>query len=169
MADGPGRPVKYETVEELQAIIDAYFEECEPHPVTKWVQDEFRRSDGTKSWKLVKRKVLSDFKPPTMAGLAIRLGLSRQGLMEYKAKTEFSDAIKLARDRIGEYNEQQLTVGKNVTGAIFNLKVNWDYHENKEENPPPENPLQFIVNVPIDGPVTAQRQDPPPATEPQAE
>lgn len=84
-----------------------------------------------------------------MAGLARRLGMSRQGLMEYKAKDQFSDAIKSAREKIGEYNERQLHRGRNVAGAIFNLKVNFGYHEEIEENPPPENPIIFINNVPI--------------------
>lgn len=121
----------------------------------KWVQEEFRRKDGTKTWKVVKRQVLSDFKPPTMAGLAICLGMSRQALMEYKNDErgkEFGDAIKRARAKVGEFNEQRLLSGQNVAGAIFNLKVNWGYKENNEENPPPENPIIFINNVPIDGP-----------------
>lgn len=86
-----------------------------------------------------------------MAGLAWRLGLSRQGLMEYKEKTEYSDAIKDARNLVAEYNERQLHKGKNVAGAIFNLKVNFQFKEEIDDNPPPENPIVFVNNVNIDG------------------
>lgn len=147
-----GRPPKYETPEQMQDVIAKYWEECRPHPEVRWVEDEYRRKDGTKTWRLVKRRVLSNPVPPTMAGLARRLGMSRQALMDYKAKDGFLDTIKEARAVIEEYNEQRLLNGQNVAGAIFNLKVNFDYHENKEENPPPENPVRYVNNVNINGP-----------------
>lgn len=154
-----GRPPKYATVAELDKIINKYFRECDPH----WIKESYwdypyigrgktKRQDKTVSMIKQQRMVLTEQQPYTMAGLAIRLGLSRQGLMEYKAKTEFSDSIKRARDKIGEYNEMQLHKGRNVAGAIFNLKVNWAYYEHREENPPPENPIVFDNNVPTDGP-----------------
>lgn len=89
-----------------------------------------------------------------MADLALRLGLSRQALMEYKngdRGDEIGDAIKEARSKVGAYNERQLHKGKNVAGAIFNLKVNFAYKEEIDDNPPPENPIVFVNNVNIDG------------------
>lgn len=142
-----GRPVKYETVEELQAIIDAYFAECNPH-VEMGV---FFEKDKRGKQRRVEREYMTEQQPYTMAGLAWRVGLSRQGLMEYKAKDQFSDAIKSARSRIEEFNERLLLSGKYATGAIFNLKVNFGYKEHEEENKPPENPIIFINAVPAPG------------------
>lgn len=161
--------MKYKTVEELQAIVDAYFYECDPH----WIDQEYwdypfieekeeslepqghggalkrtRKRDYDAGMVLMTRKVLTAQQPYTMAGLALRLGMSRQGLMEYKAKDRFSDAIKRARSKVGEYNEIMLHQGKNAAGAIFNLKVNFGYHEKVEENPPPENQIIFVNQVP---------------------
>ena len=69
--------------------------------------------------------------------------------MEYKAKDEYSDAIKEARAKVGAYNERQLHKGKNVAGVIFNLKVNFGYRDIIKEYPPPENPIIFVNNVPV--------------------
>lgn len=163
-----GRPRKYKTKAELQRIIDAYFSECDPH----WIEEEYwdypfidadglepqahggalkraTRRDYNAPMTKQKRMVQTEAQPYTVAGLARRLGLSRQAFMEYKRNEEFGDAILEARDRIGEYNEIMLHKGKSSRGAEFNLRVNFQYREKAEENPPPENPLHFINNVPI--------------------
>lgn len=145
-----GRPLKYKTVEELEKIIRLYFRECDPHFIKETFyeyHEEKGKIDYSKPPTKQKQLVRTEQQPYTMAGLARRLGLSRQGLMEYKAKNEFSDTIKAARAKVEEFNERLLLSGKYATGAIFNLKVNFGYRENIEENPPPENPIQFINNV----------------------
>ena len=98
---GAGRPLKYETAEELQNAIDLYFE-----------TDAYIDMGETRMFA------------PTVEGLAYALNLSRQGLLEYQAKDEFSDAIKRAKQKIGVALEQRL-YGNNVTGIIFNLKNNF--------------------------------------------
>lgn len=113
-----GRPVKYETVEELQKIIDEYFDWCDNRTMRVW-------DDKTKSEQLILNPA-----PYTMSGLAWRLGLSRQSLINYSEKTEFLDAIKQARSRIHEDVETRL-MEKQATGAIFNLKNNFGW---KDEN-----------------------------------
>lgn len=174
-----GRPPKYTSVTELESVITTYFEECDPH----WIDEEYwdyplineeklegqpgggalkrtRKRDYDAEMTLQTRKVRTEQQPYTMAGLARRLHLSRQGLMEYKAKGEFSDAIKHARSVVEEFNERLLLSNRNATGAIFNLKVNFQYKENEEENKPPENPVTFInlVPMPDDQPQPAQVQ-----------
>lgn len=89
MAHAGGRPVKYSTAEELEVLIDKYFE---------------------------------DEKVPTMAGLAYYLGLSRQGLLEYSRKDEFSDLLKRARQKIELLYEEKLLTTTTPTGVIFALK-----------------------------------------------
>lgn len=111
------RPVKYETVEELQKVIDEYFDWCDNR--TRTIYDD----------KTGKEVLVVYPAPYTMSGLARRLGLSRQGLMEYKAKPEFTQAIMDARERIHEDVETRLMETKNQSGAIFNLKNNFGWKE----------------------------------------
>jgi len=68
-----------------------------------------------------------------MSGLAYALGLSRQGLLDYSNKDDFSDTLRAARQRVEIALEQRLA-NPAVTGAIFNLKVNfkWDDQNNKQ-------------------------------------
>ena len=97
------RPVKHKEAKEMQKLIDAYFSECE-------VND----------------------KPPTVAGLAYTLDLTRQGVLEYADKDEFSDTIKKAKLRIEANIEAGLMKGLNATGCIFNLKNNFGWKDKTE-------------------------------------
>ena len=98
-----GRPVKYKTVEQLQVVLDEYFE------VHNTVDN-----------------------PPLMSGLALELGLSRQGLLEYSRKDLFSDAIKRARQMVEVMNEHMLLTKKtSPIGNIFNLKNNFGWRDDK--------------------------------------
>ncbi len=153
-----GRPPKYTSVKQLQKVVNAYFAECDPH----WIDEEYydhpwieegtsRKKDYNAEEVLMTRKRMTEQQPYTMAGLARRLGLSRQALMEYKNDDrgkEIGDTIKAARSVVEEFNEHLLLSGKYATGAIFNLKVNFGYHEHEEENPPPENQIVFMNMVP---------------------
>lgn len=89
------RPLKYKTVQELEAAIDDYFE----------------RRHGVAV-------------PPTVAGLALWLGFEdRQSIYDYKDRPAFSCTIKKAIMRIEEFAETQLLSGEgSSTGAIFWLK-----------------------------------------------
>lgn len=120
MAHAGGRPVKYETVEELQVLIDDYFTYCDNR--IKTIFDEKTNSEIA----------ITNPAPYTMHGLARWLGLSRQGLMEYKGKPQFSDAIKQARERVAEDVETRLMDGRAQAGAIFNLKNNFGWKDQKE-------------------------------------
>ena len=102
----PGRPLIYETVEELQKRIDDFFEDR------------------------IQKKI-----PPTVAGLALWLGFSsRFSLYDYKERAEFSHTIKEAIARIEDYAEQIiLTPGAAATGAIFWLK-NHRWTDKTEQN-----------------------------------
>lgn len=145
---GPGRPPKYETVAQLEKIVKAYFAECDPHVETQtYIKNE--SVDGELVQTILKKKIITEQQPYTMAGLAYRLGLSRQGLKEYKDKDEFSDTIKWARQKVEAFNEAILVSGKNATGAIFNLKVNFDYREMNEDEKLPVNEIVFVNRVPV--------------------
>ena len=59
---------------------------------------------------------------PTLAGLALSLGINRQTLYNYAEKDEFLDIIKKARERVEAAYEGRLIYENNPTGVIFALK-----------------------------------------------
>jgi len=103
-----GRPPKYTSSEEVQIIIDEYFE-----------TDAYVGEGDNRRFI------------PTMAGLAYALDLSRQGLLDYANKDEFFDTIKRARAKV-EISLEQRLAGNNVTGSIFNLKNNFGWKDKTE-------------------------------------
>lgn len=95
-----GRPLKFKSVEEMQSAIDTYFADCEAN-------DE----------------------PLTVTGLCIALDTSRETLLDYQGKDEYSYTIKKAKLMCENYAEKQLFKGKNVIGVIFNLKNNYGWKD----------------------------------------
>lgn len=87
-----GRPKKFGSVEELEALIDQYFSDCEAID-----------------------------KPFTVTGLALALDTTRETLMDYQKDPVFSDAIKRAKTRVENYAEERLFTSS-PTGPIFALK-----------------------------------------------
>jgi len=108
-----GRPKLYESAEELQTLVDDYFESDEAFTVSYVNGDEVRSFT------------------PTMSGLALYLGMTRQSLVNYSREEEFFDTIKKARSKIESCIEKKL-YGNNVTGLIFNLKNNFDWKDKSE-------------------------------------
>lgn len=104
-----GRPPKYKTPEEMQKVIDEYFESV-------------TLTDDT-------GRIVSSM--PTMTGLANALDMCRQSLCNYSEKDEFLDTIKKARMKVEEALERHL-YGTGVTGVIFNLKNNFGWKDKQE-------------------------------------
>ena len=148
-----GRPLLFETVEELQEKIQAYFDDCSPHPeervVYKWKQkdverrvrddktgkmvtktfkedDYSQRPDEEMQWHITEQKVM------TVSSIAVFLNTSRLTLINYSEKPEFINTIKEAKDIIEASWEKRLE-GSNVTGVIFNLKNNWKWQDKTEQ------------------------------------
>ena len=120
-----GRPPKYKTPEEMQKIVDLYFLACKVHQTG----DAELLMDCEDNELLIVNDI--DDVQPTVTGLALALDLTRQGLIEYSDKDEFSDTIKKAKQRIEKYLEQNL-YGQAVTGTIFNLKNNYGWKDKTE-------------------------------------
>jgi hypothetical protein len=108
-----GRPPIWETPDQLQAGIDLYFE-VEAKVLVGY-------EDGEPIYAL----------QPTMSGLALSLGVDRKTITNYANKDEFFPAIKKARNMVENALERHL-YGKNVTGAIFNLKNNFGWVDKRE-------------------------------------
>ena len=96
-----GRPLKFESAEELQDKIDMYFVKCKEEQI-----------------------------PFTISGLACALDTTRRTLLDYEEKDEYSHTIKRAKAKIEAFNEQML-YSKDVptTGVIFNLKNNYGWKD----------------------------------------
>jgi len=99
-----GRPLKFETPEELDEKINEYFTKCE--------------QKGER---------------PFITELAYYLDTSRETLREYKERPEYVDSIKKALMRCEMALEKNLIEGKiNPTGTIFNLKNNYGWKDKTE-------------------------------------
>lgn len=98
-----GRPPKYDTVEQLEAVIIKYWENLRPE------------------------------QPPTVTGLALALDMTREGLIHYGEKEEFADTIKKAKQQVEQFNEERLISGNSVAGVIFNLKNNFNWKDKTEQ------------------------------------
>lgn len=66
--------------------------------------------------------------PPTVAGLALALGMTRETLNQYGRDEEYSDTIKKAKQRIEVHLERRLYDGA-PAGTIFNLKNNFGWKD----------------------------------------
>lgn len=90
-----GRPPKFDSPEEMERLGMEYIEEC-------------KKND----------------KPITLTGICIRLDTTRQTLLDYERKDEFSDSVKRLKLRAENYAEEHLynKNGRAVVGAIFSLK-----------------------------------------------
>lgn len=108
-----GRPPKWETPEQLQRDVDLYFE-TEAKVIVGY-------DDGEPIYAF----------QPTMSGLALALGVDRKTITNYANKDEYFPAIKKARDMVENALERHL-YGKNVTGAIFNLKNNFGWADKQD-------------------------------------
>lgn len=101
-----GRPLKFQSVEELQEKIEEYFSKC--------------KTEGKK---------------PIISGLALHLDTTRETLCDYRDKDEYSYSIKRAKQRCEAILEENLVEGKvNPTGTIFNLKNNYGWKDKTEQD-----------------------------------
>ena len=121
-----GKP-KYQSPEEMQEQIDAYFASLEGELLCDGggnpVYDKFG-----------KPCFLKPPRPPTVTGLALYLGFaSRQALINYSTRSKgFNDTITRAKSRIEEYAETRLYDREGQRGAEFNLRVNFGWREQKD-------------------------------------
>lgn len=115
-----GRPLKFQSVEELETAIENYFAACE-----------------------------EDKKPPTVSGLAYHLDIDRRTITNYENIDEFFPTIKRAKTRIEAFLEERLYQGQ-CTGVIFNLKNNYKWQDKFEGKltGDSDEPIQLQTNLP---------------------
>lgn len=119
-ANPVGRPPRFKTADEMEVLVDEYFEAL--------MADE----------KFV----------PTVNGLALHLGFtSRQSLINYGGKPEFVDVVKRARTILENAWEQRL-VGPNAAGTIFWLKnQGWSDKTEQEISGPGGGPIPTVIQI----------------------
>lgn len=136
-----GRPLKFKSVEELQEKIDNYFNNCDPHveTVTEWVQARdtkgaLKKDENGQNYLIeITHQVVTKPIHYTITGLALALDTTRETLLDYEEKDEYSDTIKKAKLKVHNYVETKLFDG-NATGPIFNLKNNYGWVDKSEQD-----------------------------------
>lgn len=123
--DETGRPREWDSPEQLQEAIDAYFNYCDVNPLIKI---EYNGKDAARCEVPIQR-------PYTVEGLAIHLGVDRKTLLNYQKKAgyeAFFPVITRAKQKIVD---QQITFGMaggynhNVVRLV--LTNNSDYKDQK--------------------------------------
>jgi hypothetical protein len=118
-----GRPLKFETPEIMQELIDKYFKTCTTRRLLQAGGEVSEESESALDF--------TEDAYPTITGLCLALDTTRDLLIDYTERDEFSDTIKKAKNRVEAFNEQRL-FGNNVTGVIFNLKNNFGWKDKTE-------------------------------------
>lgn len=113
---------KFNSPEEMQQKIDAYFADCEGEALTDKEGNPFFDKFGA--------PVIVGAKPLTVTGLALALGFTtRQALLNYQGRGEYRAIIEAAKLKIENYAEMRLYDRDGCNGARFNLQNNfraWD-------------------------------------------
>lgn len=152
MAYGAAKP-KYESADQITGLIDEYFKECE---------GELLRDPETGEPVLDRfmQPIFLNRKQPTSAGLARALGFnSRQSLLNYKAKKEFTAVIESAMLRLEEYTEQRLYDRDGANGAKFSLQNNFKGWREEKDDSSKAPAVNIICDIPKPQAVPAEEQD----------
>lgn len=113
MKSNAGQPLAFKSVKELDDKVEEFFTSEDAFIINFKDGEEIR------------------IFAPTMAGLALYLGVDRRTVVNYSHKEEYFPTIRKARARIESHLEKKL-YGNNVTGLIFNLKNNFNWKDKTE-------------------------------------
>lgn len=137
MTHAGGRPLKFADAATLERKIQAYFESCAEHweEAEEYVPQYNEKGvllvvNGAVVYDKLRKMVKRPAVIPTVTGLAVALDTSRETLMEYTDRPEYTDTIKKAKDFIHFATEQLLANGgAQPAGVIFSLKNNWGWKD----------------------------------------
>lgn len=153
-----GRKRMYQSPEQMQEKIDAYFKDCEGQVLTT--------VDGQPVFNKYGEPVIVGTKPLTVTGLALALGFtSRQALLDYQGRKEFKAVVEKAKLRIENYAEMRLYDKDGMNGARFNLQNNfrnWNADKAAQESnkAPSINIVCDIPRMPVNDQTSAITIDP---------
>jgi len=121
-----GAPPKYTSSEQIEGLIDAYFERCNG----QMLRDEI----GSLIFDKQGLPIIINAKPPTVTGLALALGFTtRKSLLTYQGKKEFMNTITRAKSRVEEYVEGRLDTRDGARGAEFSLRCNFGWKTDSDD------------------------------------
>ena len=137
-----GRIPKFETSEDMQKLIDEYFDD--------YAGKELKDRDGDTIKDKYGIPVIIGQHPPTVTGLALKLGFtSRQSLLNYQGKGEFFDTIMRAKMKIEQYTEERLFDREGVNGAKFSLVNNFKgWKDSAEIDVKNKGPVKIVNDIP---------------------
>ncbi len=115
------RKKKFTSLKRLKDEIDKYFNSCFSYVTDKKTGEKLKHDNG--------EEIVVCIRPPTVSGLALHLGTTRQTLCDYEKDERFGEVITLAKRRVEQFAEESLYDKTSVTGSIFNLKVNFGWSE----------------------------------------
>ena len=120
---GRGRPLKFNSPEEMQLAIDKYIDECENN--TREVYSKAAQEIVTIAAPI----------PLTIEGLVYELDIERQTLLNYQAKDDFFDTIKKIKDKVLKNQVEMAMSGESdKVMTIFLLKNNQGYADKTESH-----------------------------------
>lgn len=141
---------KYSEADEMQRVINEYFENCDG----EYLLD----SDGDHVMDKQGRPIRINDRMPTVTGLAYWLGFtSRQALLGYEGREKFTTTLRRAKMRCEEYAERRLYDRDGQRGAEFSLRVNFGWRDNVDANQ--SGGIQVMINAPRPASVSAKRKD----------
>jgi len=118
-----GRPLKY-TPDDFSKRINRYFNSISYYEdVLNDAGEPAIDIDGEKIIKVVYAA------PPSILGMCLFIGISRETLLEYSNREQFADTIKEAKAKVEQYLADQLNRTTQVAGIIFNLKNNFGWKD----------------------------------------
>jgi hypothetical protein len=131
-----GRPLKFQSVEDMAKQIDAYFDDC----------DSRTKKHVTKEGTVIQ---IPNPRPYTITGLAIFLHTTRDVLSDYQGRDEYAEIIQAAKLRVENFVEESLWTPKISAGVIFNLKNNfgWKDAQAHELSGPGGEPFNLVMNL----------------------
>ena len=102
----PGAPKKYETVEEIAEIAQEYIDNCvsKDGDAAFWQKTEVHGKNAEKI-------SLQLYKPMSIEGLSVYMGITSETWREYKKRKEFSVICSRVEDIIFTYQFEGATVG----------------------------------------------------------
>ena len=115
-----GRKRRFETPEALAKACKSYFNSCWRPKV-----DGDGRLIRTPEGKLV----FEQYRPYTMSGLALFLGISSETLRKYGKEDEYTGIISTARQYVEMYTEEQLMKGVNTAKVSLEHNFGWGKSE----------------------------------------
>lgn len=140
-----GRKPMYDTAEQMQIAIDAYFDKCQGilTYITDAKDNEMPMLD---KWG---KPVYAGARQPTHTGLALALGFTKiESVDNYVNKNAaFKDAVLRARARVIESAEQRLFLRDSAQGAAKYLSAYEDRYKQTKAEEPERPPVKIEISV----------------------